>query len=315
MSSGPTPQAADAQQAQSAMPTDWRDFFALTKPGVMRLVIFTGLCGLLAAPGSIHPVIGFTAVLCIAMGAGGSAALNQWWEADIDAGMKRTSARPLPAGRMSRDDARNFGIFLSAASVGIMGIAIGWLAAGILALAIVYYSVAYTIWLKPNTPQNIVIGGGAGAFPPMIGWIAVTGDITAMPVLLFAIIFFWTPPHFWALALFVKSDYAKVGIPMMPVVKGEASTRKQIFAYSILLVLIAASPWFIGGTTAVYGISALVLSLIFLALSVPVTFRKITDGDTLKPEKRLFAYSIIYLFVLFGALVLDRVAFYQGWIS
>lgn len=312
----PSSPTEPANVAAPTLPTDWRDFYALTKPGVMRLVIFTGLCGLLAAPGSINPIIGFTAVLCIAMGAGGSAALNQWWEADIDAGMKRTSSRPLPAGRMARDDARNFGIFLSAASVGIMGIAVGWLAAGILALAVVYYSVAYTIWLKPNTPQNIVIGGGAGAFPPMIGWIAVTGEVTLMPVLLFAIIFIWTPPHFWALALFVKSDYAKVGIPMMPVVRGEASTRKQIFAYSVLLVVVAISPWFVpDGTTALYGVSALVLSLIFLALSVPVTFRKVVEGDTLKPEKRLFAYSIIYLFALFAALVIDRVGFYQGWIS
>jgi len=295
------------------MPTDWRDFFALTKPGVMRLVIFTGLCGLLAAPGSIHPVIGFTAVLCIAIGAGGSAALNQWWEADIDAGMKRTSKRPLPAGRMAREDARNFGILISAASVGIMGLAVGWLAASILAVAIIYYAVVYTIWLKPNTPQNIVIGGGAGAFPPMIGWVAVTGDITMMPILLFAIIFMWTPPHFWALALFVQSDYAKVGIPMMPVVKGEASTRKQILIYSILLVPLAASPWFVGGTGAFYGIIALALSLIFLALSLPVAMRRSQEEDAMKPEKRLFAFSIIYLFALFGVLVIDRIADYQGW--
>ncbi|MXP47027.1 protoheme IX farnesyltransferase [Altererythrobacter luteolus] len=298
-----------------ALPADWRDFFALTKPRVMTLVIFTGLCGLLAAPGSIHPVIGFTAIFCIAIGAGGAAALNQWWEADLDAGMKRTSARPLPAGRMQRTDARDFGILLSAASVGVMGLAVGWLAAGILAVSIVYYAVVYTIWLKPRTPQNIVIGGGAGAFPPMIGWIAVTGDITLMPVLLFAIIFMWTPPHFWALALFVQSDYAKVGIPMMPVVKGEASTRKQIFVYSVLLVPLAATPWFIGGTTAVYGITALALSLMFLALAIPVSFRRSVEGDTMKPEKRLFAFSIIYLFALFTALVADRLAFYQGFIA
>jgi heme o synthase len=202
------------------MPAEWRDFFTLTKPRVMTLVIFTAICGVLAAPGSIHPVLGFTAILAISMGAGGSAALNHWWEADLDKGMKRTMSRPLPAGRMRREDARDFGIFLSAVSVGLMGLAIGWLAAALLAVAVVYYAVIYTMWLKPRTPQNIVIGGGAGAFPPMIGWIAVTGEVTAMPVLLFAIIFFWTPPHFWALALFVQSDYAKVGIPMMPVVAG-----------------------------------------------------------------------------------------------
>ncbi len=295
-----------------ALPADWRDFFALTKPRVMTLVIFTGLCGLLAAPGSINPVIGFTAILCIAIGAGGAAALNQWWEADLDAGMKRTSSRPLPAGRMQRTDARDFGIMLSAASVGIMGLAVGWLAASILALSIVYYAVIYTIWLKPRTPQNIVIGGGAGAFPPMIGWVAVTGDITLMPVLLFAIIFFWTPPHFWALALFIKSDYAKVGIPMMPVVRGQASTRKQILIYCILLLPLAATPWFNGGTGAIYGVTAIVLSLAFLGLSVPVALRRSEEGDTMKPEKRLFAFSILYLFALFGALVVDRVAAQYG---
>ncbi|MCB5424000.1 protoheme IX farnesyltransferase [Altererythrobacter sp. CC-YST694] len=295
------------------LPADWRDFFALTKPRVMSLVVFTGLCGMIAAPGHIHPVLGFTAILCIAMGAGGAAALNQWWEADLDAGMKRTAGRPLPQGRMDRTSARDFGVGLSAASVLLMGLAIGWLAGVILAVSIFYYSVVYTIWLKPRTPQNIVIGGGAGAFPPLIGWVAVTGDITLMPVLLFAIIFFWTPPHFWALALFVKSDYAKVGIPMMPVVAGEASTRKQILAYSVLLLPLSASPWFIGGTGAVYGIAALALSALFLALSVPVAFRrKAGDEDSMKPEKRLFAYSVFYLFALFAALVADRLLSVQG---
>ena len=299
---------SQAAPTTTQLPADWRDFFALTKPRVMSLVIFTGLCGLLAAPGSIHPVIGFTAILCIALGAGGAAALNQWWEADIDAGMKRTSKRPLPAGRMNRTDARDFGILISAASVVIMGLGVNWLSAAILALSIVYYAVVYTIWLKPRTPQNIVIGGGAGAFPPMIGWIAVTGDVTLMPVLLFAIIFFWTPPHFWALALFVQSDYAKVGIPMMPVVKGEKSTRRQIIAYCVLLVPIAAAPWFIGGTGAIYGATAIALSLAFLALSVPVALRTASEGDGMRPEKRLFAFSILYLFALFGALVVDRLA-------
>ena len=290
----------------ATLPAEWRDFFALTKPRVMTLVIFTGICGLLAAPGTINPVLGFTAVLCIAMGAGGSAALNQWWEADIDAGMKRTSARPLPSGRMNPTDARDFGIAISAASVGIMGVAINWLAALILAAAVVYYAVIYTIWLKPRTPQNIVIGGGAGAFPPMIGWVAVTGEITLMPVLLFAIIFMWTPPHFWALALFVKTDYEKVGIPMMPVVKGEASTRRQILVYAVLLVPFAVAPWVIGATGAIYGVSALLLTMAFALLSLPVALRRQVEGDTMKPEKRLFAFSILYLFALFAALVADR---------
>ena len=309
--------AADSmtQSVPTQLPAEWRDFFALTKPRVMSLVIFTGLCGLLAAPGTIHPVLGFTAILCIALGAGGAAALNQWWEADIDAGMKRTSARPLPAGRMNRTDARDFGILISGASVMVMGLGVNWLAAAILALSIFYYAVIYTIWLKPRTPQNIVIGGGAGAFPPMIGWVAVTGDITLMPLLLFLIIFMWTPPHFWALALFVKTDYANVGIPMMPVVRGEASTRRQILAYSILLVPVAAAPWFIGGTSYVYGIASLALTLAFLALSLPVAFRQTGENDTMKPEKRLFAFSIIYLFALFAALVADRVMANNGWIA
>jgi heme o synthase len=290
-----------------AMPAEWRDFFALTKPRVMSLVIFTGLCGLLAAPAHIHPVLGFTAILCIAMGAGGAATLNQWWEADLDAGMKRTAGRPLPAGRMDRTSARDFGIGLSVASVLLMGVAIGWLAAAILAVSILYYAVVYTIWLKPRTPQNIVIGGGAGAFPPLIGWVAATGDVTWMPVILFAIIFFWTPPHFWALALFVQTDYAKVGIPMMPVVAGEASTRRQILFYAVLLLPLSALPWFIGGTGAAYGVSALALSAVFLLLSVRVGLRRSApEGDSMKPEKQLFAYSVIYLFALFAALVVDR---------
>ncbi|MXP27222.1 protoheme IX farnesyltransferase [Porphyrobacter algicida] len=304
---------SDTQPLQ--LPADWRDFYALTKPRVMSLVIFSGLCGLLAAPGHIHPVLGFAAILCIAMGAGGAAALNMWWEADIDANMRRTASRPLPSGRLKRQDARDFGIALSCASVGVMGLAVHWLAAGLLAISIIYYAVVYTIWLKPRTPQNIVIGGGAGAFPPLIGWVAVTGHITAMPLLLFAIIFFWTPPHFWALALFVKTDYAKAGIPMMPVVRGEASTRRQILAYCILLLPIAAAPWVIGGTGWFYGASAIALSLAFLVLSVPVAFRRSTDGDAMKPEKRLFAFSILYLFALFGALVVDHVLTVNGIIA
>jgi protoheme IX farnesyltransferase len=252
-------------------------------------------------------VLAFTAILCIAVGAGGAAALNQWWEADLDAGMKRTAARPLPQGRMNRTDARDFGVAICAGSVLLMGLAIGWLAAAILAISIVYYAVVYTIWLKPRTPQNIVIGGGAGAFPPLIGWVAATGHITLMPVLLFAIIFFWTPPHFWALALFVQSDYAKVGIPMMPVVAGEKSTRRQILIYAVLLLPLSVLPWWIGGAGRLYGLSAVILSAGFLALSVRVGLR-VRSGpeDTMKPEKQLFGYSVIYLFALFAALVADR---------
>ena len=303
------------QITTQTLPTEWRDFLTLTKPRVMTLVIFTAICGVLAAPGTIHPVLGFTAILAISMGAGGSAALNHWWEADIDAGMKRTMNRPLPGGRMRREDARDFGIFLSAVSVGLMGLAIGWLAASLLLGAIIYYAVIYTMWLKPRTPQNIVIGGGAGAFPPLIGWVAVTGDITAMPILLFAIIFFWTPPHFWALALFVQSDYAKVGIPMLPVVAGEKVTRRQIMIYTLLLAPVAIAPWYIGGTSWIYGSVAVVLSALFVVLAMPVFTRMRAEVDSMTPEKALFKFSIVYLFVLFAALVADRVAFYQGWIA
>lgn len=304
-------QAASPSTATQPLPAEWRDFFALTKPRVMSLVIFTGLCGLLAAPpsssGRIDPILGFTAILCIALGAGGAAALNQWWEADIDAGMKRTAKRPLPAGRMDRTSARDFGVALSVGSVLVMALAIGWLAAAILAISIVYYAVIYTIWLKPRTPQNIVIGGGAGAFPPLIGWVAATGHISLMPVVLFAIIFMWTPPHFWALALFVQTDYAKVGIPMMPVVAGEASTRRQILAYAALLLPLSLVPSFIGGAGLVYGVSAGALSLAFLLLSLRVGLRRRAgDDDTMKPEKQLFGFSILYLFALFAALVADR---------
>ncbi len=307
--------ASTASQSTATLPTEWRDFFTLTKPRVMTLVIFTAICGVLAAPGSIHPVLGFTAILAISMGAGGSAALNHWWEADIDAGMKRTMHRPLPGGRMRREDARDFGIFLSAVSVGLMGVAIGWLAAALLLGAIIYYAVIYTMWLKPRTPQNIVIGGGAGAFPPLIGWVAVTGEITAMPLLLFAIIFFWTPPHFWALALFVQTDYAKVGIPMLPVVAGEKVTRRQIMIYTLLLAPIAVAPWAIGGTSWIYGSCAVVLSGLFVVLAMPVFTRMRAEDDAMTPEKALFKFSIVYLFVLFAALVADRVAAYQGWIA
>ncbi len=306
---------ASAAPNAAALPAEWRDFFTLTKPRVMTLVIFTAICGVLAAPGTIHPVLAFTAILAISMGAGGSAALNHWWEADLDKGMKRTANRPIPAGRMRSEDARDFGVFLAAVSVGLMGLAIGWLAATLLLVAVIYYAVIYTMWLKPRTPQNIVIGGGAGAFPPLIGWVAVTGDITAMPLLLFAIIFFWTPPHFWALALFVQSDYAKVGIPMLPVVAGEKATRRQIMIYTLLLTPIAIAPWAIGGTGWIYGSVAVVLSVLFMALAWPVGARMKAEDDKMLPEKALFKFSIVYLFVLFAALVVDRLAAYQGWLA
>jgi len=286
-----------------------KDLFALTKPRVMSLVIFTALCGLLAAPGTIHPVIGFTAILAISLGAGASAALNQWYESDIDAVMKRTQGRPLPAGRMDRETALHFGIGLSVFSVLLMGVAVNWFSAIFLAFSIFFYAVVYTIWLKRSTPQNIVIGGAAGAFPPAIGWAAVTGDMTLMPFLLFAIIFFWTPPHFWALALFVNSDYSKAGVPMMPVVAGRQSTRKQIFGYSLVLAAVAIAPFAFGLAGAVYGGASIVLSVIFCALSWQVGRSETTEPEDMAAEKRLFKYSILYLFALFAAVVADRMIF------
>jgi heme o synthase len=288
------------------MPADWRDFWALTKPRVMSLVVFTALCGLLAAPGSIHPVIGFTAILCIAVGAGASGALNQYYEADIDAKMARTENRPLPAGRMDRQSALHFGIGLAAFSVVIMGMAVNWLSAGLLAFSIFFYAVVYTIWLKPNTPQNIVIGGAAGAFPPVIGWAAVTGDVTLIPILLFAIIFLWTPPHFWSLALFMKSDYGAAGIPMLPNVAGQKATRGQIFFYSIPMAAAVIAPYALGSTSWIYGVSAILLTAIFIIMAYNVYRNTAAESDAMKPEKRLFAYSIFYLFALFAVFAADR---------
>lgn len=287
-------------------PAEWRDFWALTKPRVMSLVVFTALCGLLAAPGSIHPVIGFTAILCLALGAGACGALNQYFEADIDAKMARTAGRPLPAGRMDRASALNFGIGLAAFSVGIMGVAVNWLCAALLAFSIFFYAIVYTIWLKPNTPQNIVIGGAAGAFPPVIGWAAVTGDVTLMPVLLFAIIFLWTPPHFWALALFMKTDYGAAGIPMLPNVKGQRVTRNQIFGYTFPMAATAILPFVLAETGWVYGVAAVVLNLLFLGLAYRVWKNEATDAASMKPEKQLFAFSILYLFFLFAIFAFDR---------
>ncbi|QIG78352.1 heme o synthase [Stakelama tenebrarum] len=288
------------------VPADWRDFLALTKPGVMRLVVFTGLCGMLAAPTQIHPVLAFTAILCIAMGAGGAAALNQWYEADLDAKMKRTRGRPLPGGRMERQSALHFGVGLSVASVVLMYFAVNLLSAAILTASILYYVVVYTIWLKRRTPQNIVIGGAAGAFPPLIGWAAATGQVSLLPVLLFALVFLWTPPHFWALALFVKSDYANAGVPMLPVVAGERATRTQIGLYTVPMIAAGLAPWALGLTGAIYGVASLLLNGVFGALALAVMLRKTGENDTMKPEKRLFAWSILYLFLIFGALVADR---------
>jgi protoheme IX farnesyltransferase len=290
----------------AALAADWRDFLALTKPRVMSLVVFSGLCGLLVAPVQLPLVLGFTAILCIALGAGACGALNQWYEVEVDAKMRRTAKRPLPAGRMEPQSALHFGVGLGAFSVMLMGLATNWLAAFLLAVSILFYVLVYTVWLKPRTAQNIVIGGAAGAFPPLIGWVAATGDVTALPLLLFAIIFLWTPPHFWALSLFVRSDYAAAGIPMLPVVAGLDATRRQIFLYTLPMAATAIAPWPLGLTGPIYGVSAAILSFVFVVLAGRVLANRSTESAAMGPEKHLFAFSVFYLFALFAVLVADR---------
>jgi protoheme IX farnesyltransferase len=292
--------------AEHALPADWRDLVALTKPRVMSLVVFTGLCGLLAAPELPPLVLGFTAILCIALGAGAAGALNQWYEADLDAKMRRTAQRPLPAGRMDRQTALHFGVGLSVFSVILMDLAANHLAAVLLAASILFYVLVYTVWLKRRTAQNIVIGGAAGAFPPLIGWVAATGRVELLPVLLFVLIFLWTPPHFWALSLFVRSDYAAANVPMLPVTAGVAATRRQILIYSLPMAAAAVLPWPLGLTGAIYGIVAATLSALFLVFAAQVAANRATEPGGMRPEKRLFGYSVLYLFALFGALVADR---------
>jgi protoheme IX farnesyltransferase len=290
----------------AALPADWRDLYALTKPRVMSLVVFTALCGLLAAPAMPPLVIGFTAILCIALGAGAAGALNQWYEADLDAKMKRTANRPIPSGRLDRQTALHFAVGLGFFSVILMELATNWLAAVLLASSILFYVLIYTVWLKRRTAQNIVIGGAAGAFPPLIGWVAATGRIDLLPALLFAIIFLWTPPHFWALSLFVRSDYAAAKVPMMPVVAGYAATRRQILAYSIIMAAAAVAPWPLGLTGWIYGSVTAVLGVVFVGFAVAVARNDAIEPKMMGPEKRLFAFSILYLFILFAALVADR---------
>jgi len=290
----------------AALPADWRDFVALTKPRVMSLVVFSGLCGLLVTPVQLPLVLSFTAILCIALAAGACGALNQWYEVEVDAKMRRTANRPLPAGRMERQSALQFGVGLSAFSVLLMGLATNWFAAILLAVSILFYVIVYTVWLKPRTAQNIVIGGAAGAFPPLIGWVAATGHLATLPLLLFGIIFLWTPPHFWALSLFVRSDYAAAGIPMLPVVAGVQSTRRQIFLYSLPMAAAAIAPWTLKLTGPAYGICASVLSFVFLVLAARVAANRATEPSGMDAEKHLFAYSVFYLFALFAVLVADR---------
>ncbi len=281
------------------------DYVALLKPRVMSLVVFTALVGLLIAPGHVHPVIGFTALLCIAIGAGASGALNMWYDADIDAVMTRTLRRPIPAGRVQPGEALAFGSTLAVGSVLVFGVLVNWFAAGLLAFTIFFYVFVYTMWLKRLTPQNIVIGGAAGAFPPMIGWAAVTGDISLAPVLMFLIIFFWTPPHFWALSLLKCDDYARAGVPMLPVVAGPDETRKQILLYSLVLAPVGLSPTLFGFAGLAYGAVAIACGAMMVALAWRV-YRARIGPAAATAAKRLFAFSLLYVFVLFAALLADN---------
>lgn len=290
--------------------TDVCDWIALLKPRVMSLVVFTGMIGMLVAPGRLNPVLAFTAVLCIAVAAGACGAINMWYDRDIDAVMRRTRDRPIPAGRIEPGAALSYGVTLAVGAVLMMFLAVNAVAAAVLALSIAFYVFVYTIWLKRRTPQNIVIGGAAGAFPAVIGWAAVTGSIGAVPLLLFAIVFLWTPPHFWSLALFANDDYARAGLPMLPVVSGARETRWQIMAYTLLLLPISLAPWYIGFSGAVYGLAALALDFGFLVCAFRVlTDRQDAAGVSLSndaPARTSFRYSIVYLFFLFAAFAIDR---------
>ena len=287
------------------------DYIALMKPRVMSLVVFTALVGLVVAPGHLHPVLGFTALLCIAVGAGAAGALNMWYDADIDARMARTAARPIPAGRIAPGEALAFGLTLATGAVVVLGLLVDMVAAALLALTIAFYVVVYTMWLKRTTPQNIVIGGAAGALPPMIGWAAVTGGLALEPVVLFLIIFFWTPPHFWALSLYRAEDYARAGIPMLPVVAGAAETRRQILLYTLLLAPLGAAPWLLGYAGMLYGVVALAAGAVMIALALRL--RAEQRGHA--ASKQMFAFSILYLFLLFAMLLVDRMSATVGQIA
>ncbi|MER8483868.1 heme o synthase [Mesorhizobium sp. M1322] len=282
------------------------DFFALLKPRVMSLVVFTAFVGLVAAPVTINPLLAVIAILAIAIGAGASGALNMWYDADIDAVMTRTAGRPVPAGRIRPGEALSFGLVLSVLSVMTLGVLVNWLSATLLAFTIFFYAVVYTMWLKRWTPQNIVIGGAAGAIPPVIGWAAVTGTVSLESVVLFLIIFLWTPPHFWALALFKSEDYARAGIPMMPNVAGQASTRRQIFAYALILAPVGVLPWLLGFTTPAYGLLAVLLGAGFVWYAWKV-LQMADDDHVMKPAKALFGYSLLYLFAIFAVYLADCV--------
>ena len=282
------------------------DYFELLKPRVMSLVVFTAFVGLVAAPSTLNPLLAVIAILAIAIGAGASGSLNMWYDADIDAVMTRTANRPVPAGRIRPREALVFGLILSVLSVMTLGVLVNWLSASLLAFTIFFYGVIYTMWLKRWTPQNIVIGGAAGAIPPVIGWAAATGSVSLESIILFLIIFLWTPPHFWALALFKAQDYASVGVPMMPNVAGEASTKRQIFAYALILAPIGVLPSVLGYASLAYGVVAGLLGVGFVWYSWQVL--RMPEADrVMKPAKQLFAYSLLYLFVVFAAYLADSV--------
>jgi protoheme IX farnesyltransferase len=283
------------------------DYLALLKPRVMSLVVFTAFVGLVAAPVAVNPLVAVTAILSIAVGAGASGALNMWYDADIDAVMTRTKSRPVPSGRVQPGEALVFGLVLSLLSVMTLGVFVNWAAGALLAFTIFFYAVIYTMWLKRWTPQNIVIGGAAGSFPPMIGWAAATGSISLESVILFLIIFLWTPPHFWALALFKSGDYERAGIPMMPNVAGEASTRRQIFAYALLVAVTGVLPWYFGFTGNVYGVVSAALGVGFVWYSWKV-LTMADDDRAMRPAKALFGYSLLYLFAIFAVYLGDSVA-------
>ncbi len=280
------------------------DYFALMKPRVMSLVLFTAWVGLAVAPVHIHPVIAFTALLCIAVGAGAAGALNMWVDADIDAVMTRTAKRPIPGGRVTPSEALAFGMTLAVGSVAVLGLLVNWLAGAMLAFTIFFYIVIYTMWLKRSTPQNIVIGGAAGAFPPVIGWMAATGSVGVEPILLFLLVFFWTPPHFWALSLLRTEDYARARVPMLPVVAGPAETRRQILLYSLLLVPIGAAPWLAGYADAIYGVIALGAGALMAAMAWRLKVETVAERAA-RRAGQLFGFSILYLFVLFAVLLIE----------
>ena len=284
---------------------DVADYVALMKPRVMFLVVFTALVGLVAAPGSMHPVLAIAALLCIAVGAGAAGALNMWFDADIDAAMARTASRPIPRGRVTPEEARSFGTVLAVGSVICLGLMANWLAAALLALTIGFYIFVYTMWLKRRTPQNIVIGGAAGAFPPMIGWAAATGGVSLEPFVLFLIIFIWTPPHFWALALLRTRDYAKAGVPMLPVVSGPDATRLQILIYSLILAPLGMVPAIIGLGGTLYAAAASVLGSLFVVLAI-ACYREREGEEADRAAKNLFAYSVLYLLLLFAVLLVEH---------